>query len=207
MTSFYTPSGSGESEIVEKRSRFLGHLRPVSSEEEAKDCLSEIRKQYHDARHNCWCYRIYDGPERFSDDGEPQGSAGMPMLEVFRRENVSNFVCVVTRYFGGVLLGTGGLSRAYSAAAKEALLAAGLTASGKWTELRFSCPYALLERCRNELIDAGAVINDLTYGSDVAVVAQLPEFTASTVKDRLVELSAGKVLPVIGETVLRTSEL
>ena len=103
------------------------------------------------------------------------------MLEVFRRENVSNFVCVVTRYFGGVLLGTGGLSRAYSAAAKEALLAAGLTASGKWTELRFSCPYALLERCRNELIDAGAVINDLTYGSDVAVVAQLPEFTASTV--------------------------
>ena len=207
MTSFYTPSGSGESEIVEKRSRFLGHLRPISSEEEAKDCLSEIRKQYHDARHNCWCYRIYDGPERFSDDGEPQGSAGMPMLEVFRRENVSNFVCVVTRYFGGVLLGTGGLSRAYSAAAKEALLAAGLTASGKWTELRFSCPYALLERCRNELIDAGAVINDLTYGSDVAVVAQLPEFTASTVKDRLVELSTGKVLPVIGETVLRTSEI
>ena len=207
MTSFYTPTGSGESEIVEKRSRFLGHIRPVSSEEEAKDCLSEIRKQFHDARHNCWCYRIYDGPERFSDDGEPQGSAGMPMLEVFRRENVSNFVCVVTRYFGGVLLGTGGLSRAYSAAAKEALLATGLTASGKWTELRFSCPYALLERCRNELIDAGAVIKDLAYGSDVTVTAQLPEDTASSVKDRLVELSAGKVLPVIGGTVLRSSEI
>ena len=206
MTTFFTPSGSGESEIVEKRSRFLGHLRPVSSEEEAKAFLVEIRKQFHDARHNCWCYRLYDGPERFSDDGEPQGSAGMPMLEVFRRENISNFVCVVTRYFGGVLLGTGGLSRAYSAAAKEALLTAGLTASGKWAELCFTCPYALLERCRNELLDAGALIENLDYASDVTVFAQLPENVASAVRDRLIELSAGKIVPVIGETVLRSSE-
>ena len=110
---FRMPAGPGESELTEKRSRFLGHLIPVESEEEAKEFVSQVKKQYHDARHNCWCYRIYNGPERFSDDGEPQGSAGMPMLEVFRREEVFNFCCVVTRYFGGVLLGTGGLSRAY----------------------------------------------------------------------------------------------
>ncbi len=205
MTSFFTPSAPAEAEIVEKRSRFLGHLRPVSSEEEAKVFLLEIRKQYHDARHNCWCYRIYGGPERFSDDGEPQGSAGMPMLEVFRRENVANFVCVVTRYFGGVLLGTGGLSRAYSAAAKEALMVAGMTANGEWKEITFSCPYALLERCRNELLAVGAVIEDINYGSDVTVFAQLPEDAASSVRDGLVELSAGKVIPVIGNTVLRSS--
>ena len=88
---FRMPAGSGESELTEKRSRFLGHLIPVESEEEAKEFVSRVKKQYHDARHNCWCYRIYDGPERFSDDGEPQGSAGMPMLEVFRREEVFNF--------------------------------------------------------------------------------------------------------------------
>lgn len=204
MTVFYTPSGTGESEILEKRSRFLGHLRPVSTEEDARNFLLEMKKQFHDARHNCWCYRIFDGPERFSDDGEPQGSAGMPMLEVFRRENVSNFVCVVTRYFGGVLLGTGGLSRAYSAAAKEALLAAGLTASGKWAELRFTCPYALLERCRNELYDAGGIIENMEYGTDVSVIAQLPQDSALPVRNRMIELSSGKISPEIGAPVLRS---
>ena len=93
---FRMPAGPGESELTEKRSHFLGHLIPVESEEEAKEFVSQVKKQYHDARHNCWCYRIYNGPERFSDDGEPQGSAGMPMLEVFRREEVFNFCCVVT---------------------------------------------------------------------------------------------------------------
>ena len=112
MSEFLVPAGHGESELTEKRSRFLGHLLPVDTEEDARAFLAEIRRKYHDARHNCWCYRIHDGAERFSDDGEPQGSAGMPMLEVFRREDVENYVCVVTRYFGGVLLGTGGLSRA-----------------------------------------------------------------------------------------------
>ncbi len=207
MTEFYTPSGYGESEVLEKRSRFLGHLRPVSTEEEAKAFLLEIKKQYHDARHNCWCYRIYDGPERFSDDGEPQGSAGMPMMEVFRRENISNFICVVTRYFGGVLLGTGGLSRAYSEAAKEAVRAAGLTANGKWLELRFSCPYSILDRCRNELLDSGAVIQALDYSSDVNIVAQLPHSAASHVINRLTELSSGKVVPVLGDTVIMSAEI
>ena len=111
MNEYCVPTGAGESEYVEKRSRFLGHVRPAESEEEAKAFVAAVKKEHYDARHNCWCYIIHDGPERYSDDGEPQGTAGIPMLEVLRREGVSNVVCVVTRYFGGVLLGTGGLFR------------------------------------------------------------------------------------------------
>ncbi|MBO5556819.1 MAG: YigZ family protein, partial [Oscillospiraceae bacterium] len=132
MSGYCIPAGAGEAEFTEKRSRFLGHVRPVESEEEARAFIAKMKKEYYDARHNCWCYRIQAGPERYSDDGEPQGSAGLPMLEVFRREGVSNVVCVVTRYFGGVLLGTGGLLRAYTRSAKDALAEAGRAVVRQW---------------------------------------------------------------------------
>ena len=125
MTEYCVPTAAGEVSFTEKRSEFLGHVRPVESEEEARAFVAEMKKKYYDARHNCWCYIIKDGPERYSDDGEPQGTAGIPMLEVFRREGVCNVVCVVTRYFGGILLGAGGLLRAYTKSAKDALDAAG----------------------------------------------------------------------------------
>ena len=105
MDSYRIPTKSGASEYVDKRSRFLGLVRPAGSEDEARTIIAACKKQYHDARHNCWCYLLRDGTERYSDDGEPQGTAGIPMLEVFRRAGVTNVVCVVTRYFGGVLLG------------------------------------------------------------------------------------------------------
>ena len=105
MDSYRIPTKSGASEYVDKRSRFLGLVRPVGSEDEARTIIAACKKQYHDARHNCWCYLLRDGTERYSDDGEPQGTAGIPMLEVFRRAGVTNVVCVVTRYFGGILLG------------------------------------------------------------------------------------------------------
>ncbi|MEG2420250.1 MAG: YigZ family protein, partial [Oscillospiraceae bacterium] len=126
MTEYRIPAGRGEAEFVEKRSRFLGHVAAVSSEEEARRFIDEMKKTYHDARHNCWCYRILDGAERYSDDGEPQGTAGIPLLEIFQREGVTNVVCVVTRYFGGILLGAGGLLRAYSRSGKDALDGAGI---------------------------------------------------------------------------------
>ena len=125
MTTYLMPDAFGEAELVEKRSRFLGHVWPAQSEEEARARIEEMKKQYYDARHNCWCYLIRDGAVRYSDDGEPQGTAGQPMLNVFQAGEITNAVCVVTRYFGGVLLGAGGLVRAYSAAAKAALDAAG----------------------------------------------------------------------------------
>ena len=124
MTEYLAPSRPSETEFTEKRSTFIGHVWPVETEEEARARIDEMKKKYHDARHNCWCYLIKDGPVRYSDDGEPQGTAGQPMLAVFQKEGVVNACCVVTRYFGGVLLGAGGLVRAYTQSAKDALDAA-----------------------------------------------------------------------------------
>ena len=104
------PFSAAQSEFTEKRSRFIGQVWPVSSEEEAQERIRSAKKKYHDARHNCWCYILGDTVLRYSDDGEPQGTAGQPMLNVFQREGVGNVCCVVTRYFGGILLGAGGLT-------------------------------------------------------------------------------------------------
>ena len=99
MSEYFVPAGSGEAEFVEKRSSFLGHVRFVETEDAARDFINEMKKKHYDARHNCWCYIIREGAVRYSDDGEPQGTAGLPMLEVFKREGVENVVGVVTRYF------------------------------------------------------------------------------------------------------------
>ena len=204
MSEFLVPAGTGESELTEKRSRFLGHLLPVETEEEARTFLNEVKRKYHDARHNCWCYRIHGGPERFSDDGEPQGSAGMPMLEVFRKENVENYVCVVTRYFGGVFLGTGGLSRAYSQAAKDALLDAGTVQTGLWCEVCFSSPYGMLERYKNELTVSGALLGEFDYGAEVLIRAKIPKNDAPALVNRIRELSGGKADPQVSEPFLKS---
>ena len=128
MTEYYVPTVPSETEFVEKRSRFIGRVKPVETEEEARAFVEEVRRRHHDARHNCWCYLLREGNVlRYSDDGEPQGTAGQPMLGVFEKEGVTNLVCVVTRYFGGVLLGAGGLVRAYTRSAKDALDAAGVS--------------------------------------------------------------------------------
>ena len=201
MSGFRVPSGPGEAELTEKRSRFLGHLRPIQSEEEARAFLQEIKKQHHDARHNCWCWRIGNDLERFSDDGEPQGSAGKPMLEVFRREEVTNLVCVVTRYFGGVLLGTGGLSRAYAGAAKEALISAGTRVISEWTPVRFACPYSLLERCRSSVAVLGGEIGSPEYGEAVQLEALLPAGEAGRLAAALTELSGGSIRVEISENI------
>ena len=193
MTEYKTPAGAGESELTEKRSRFLGHVRPVESEEEARAFLAEMKKTYYDARHNCWCYLIRGGPERYSDDGEPQGSAGIPMLEVFRREGVTNAVCVVTRYFGGVLLGTGGLLRAYTQSAKAALDAADIREVRRLRTLTVPCPYALLERVRLETAAFGGTVTAMDYGAEAALTVELPEERAEAFAARLVDLSAGRI--------------
>ena len=193
MTEYFIPSGAGESEYVEKRSQFLGHIRPVETEEEAKAFIAEMKKKYYDARHNCSCYILRGGVERYSDDGEPQGTAGLPMLEVFRREGVENVVCVVTRYFGGVLLGTGGLFRAYSRAAKDALDAAGVAAVRRWVECAFSCSYAAAERLKNELAPFGALVTGTDYAADVTVRLLIPAEEEEACAARLKEQSAGSV--------------
>ena len=201
MTEYYVPTGAGESEYVEKRSRFLGHLRPVESEDEARAFVAEMKKKYYDARHNCWCYLLKDGPERYSDDGEPQGTAGIPMLEVFRREGVTNLVCVVTRYFGGVLLGAGGLFRAYTKSAKDALDAAGRSVVRRWIRLELPCSYAALERYKQEIAAFDGAVEDLDYGAAVTIRALIPEEKSEAFRARIFDLSGGAVkAAVTGES-------
>ena len=195
MSEYYVPAGAGEAEYVEKRSRFLGHVRPVESEEEARAFIAEMKKKYYDARHNCWCYLLKDGPERYSDDGEPQGTAGIPMLEVFRREGVTNLVCVVTRYFGGVLLGAGGLFRAYTKSAKDALDEAGLAVVRRWEALEFSCSYAAIERMKQEIASFGGVPDAMDYGAEVSIRALLPEEKSAGFCARIFDLSGGTTKP------------
>ena len=193
MTEYKIPTGAGESEYVEKRSRFLGHVRPVETEDEARAFVAEMKKKYYDARHNCWCYLLKDGPERYSDDGEPQGTAGIPMLEVFRREGVTNLVCVVTRYFGGVLLGTGGLFRAYTKSARDALEAAGRSAVRRWICMELPCSYAALERCKQEIAAFDGAVEDLDYGAGVTIRALLPEEKSEPFRERIFDVSGGTI--------------
>ena len=195
--SYKIPSGPGTAEYEEKRSRFIGYLEPAEDEDAARAFIAEIKKKHYDARHNCWCYIIKDGPERYSDDGEPQGTAGIPMLEVFRREGITNAVCVVTRYFGGVLLGTGGLVRAYTKAAKGALADAGVSVMRKWVECGISCPYSLYERIRTEIASFSGVITDTEYGTDIRITASIPSENHGSFAKRITELSAGSLDPVI----------
>ena len=199
----YVPYQEAESEFVEKRSRFIGHIWPVDSEEDARAFIAQIKKQYYDARHNCWCYLIGENTVRYSDDGEPQGTAGQPMLNVFQREGVTNVVCVVTRYFGGILLGAGGLTRAYGKSARDALAAAGVAAMGRWTAARCTCPYPLLERVKLEAQATGGTMDGIDYGAEVTLNLSLPEDAPKRLQDRLTELSAGRLRLELGETQLR----
>lgn len=202
MTEYYIPTTSSKTEFTEKRSRFIGHVWRVADETEARACIEEAKRTHYDARHNCWCYIIQEnGVERYSDDGEPQGTAGQPMLEVFRRERVSNVCCVVTRYFGGILLGTGGLTRAYGRSAKEALDAAGISVVRRWVEMTLVFPYSLLERVKLEVVECGGVLDTIEYAEDVTLHALLPENGTDSFTNRIAELTAGGVIPYVsGET-------
>ena len=191
MTEYLVPYESAESEFEEKRSRFISHVFLVESEAEARARIDEMKKKYYDARHNCWCFVLHDGTVRYGDDGEPQGTAGLPMLEVFKREGVENVVCVVTRYFGGVLLGTGGLLRAYTKSAKDALDAAGIAAVRRWVKLEVGCPYSLLERMKTECLSLDGAVQNVDYGADVLLSLLLPENNAEAFSARVTELSAG----------------
>ena len=202
MREYYIPAGDGESLYTEKRSEFIGHVKCVESEEEAKAFIAEMKKKYYDARHNCSCYIIKDGAERYSDDGEPQGTAGIPMLEVFRREGVSNAVCVVTRYFGGILLGAGGLFRAYTKAAKDALDDAGVAVVRRWVEFSLPCSYSAAERMKGEIAAMDGVITDTEYAAGVCIKALLPEENGEKFKARIFDVSSGTVTPEeIGESL------
>ena len=194
MSEFRVPFAPAQSEFVEKRSRFISHIWPVESEEQAQQYIKEMKARYYDARHNCWCYRIGHAVARYSDDGEPQGTAGQPMLKVLEREEVTNACCVVTRYFGGILLGAGGLTRAYSKGAKDALIASGIAVMGAWARVKVPCTYPLFQRVKLEIESANGVVDDVQYGADVVLAVSLPAEQTEGLQHRLTELSAGGIV-------------
>ena len=193
MEEYLVPTDFGEDEFYEKKSHFIGRLWPVETEEAALERIQQMKKQHYDATHNCWAYIIRDGAVRFSDDGEPGGTAGMPMLQVLQREGLYNCVCVVTRYFGGILLGAGGLVRAYTKGAKIAVDAAGKSMKRVWSCLYVPCPYTFYERVKLETAAWGGIIRSTEFGAEVELEILVPEAQAQPFLDRLIDMSAANV--------------
>ena len=193
MDEYLVPTDFGEDEFIEKKSRFIGRAWPVETEEAALEKIQEMKKKHYDATHNCWAYIIKDGAVRFSDDGEPGGTAGMPMLQVLQREGLYNVVCVVTRYFGGILLGAGGLVRAYTKGAKIAVDAAGKSMKRVWSVLYVPCPYSWYERVKLTVEAVGGIIRSTEVGADVELESLVPEAQAQPFLDKLTDLSAATI--------------
>ena len=193
MEEYLVPTAFGEDEFVEKKSRFIGRIWPVETEEEALEKIQQMKKQHYDATHNCWAYILHGGAVRFSDDGEPGGTAGMPMLQVLQREGLNNCVCVVTRYFGGILLGAGGLVRAYTKGAKIAVDAAGKSMKRVWTVLYVPCPYNFYERVRLEAAAFGGIVRQTEFGAEVELELLFPEQQVSAFLEKLTDMTAGTV--------------
>ncbi len=193
----------GQGEIVEKKSRFIAHVQPASSEEEAMEFIGKIKKQYWDARHNCHAYVI--GPHReisrCSDDGEPSGTAGRPMLDVLLGNDLYDTVAVVTRYFGGTLLGTGGLVRAYSAAVREGLKQAAVIEKRAGAIYRIQVDYQGLGKVQYLAGEQGLFILQSDYAEDVKLEILLPDGEADGFLQKVTEATGGKAqLEKIRET-------
>lgn len=194
----------GEGEIVEKKSRFIATVRPVSSEEEAAAFIAEMKKKYWDAKHNCSAFVIGDHQEltRCSDDGEPAQTAGRPMLDVLLREGIHNTAVVVTRYFGGVLLGTGGLVRAYQKAVQEGLANSIVIEKQSGRKLVIGTDYTGLGKLQYLIAQKGLATIDTIYTDKVELILMVPaELTAETEKD-VIEATNGNADISWGEEVL-----
>ncbi len=200
MKEYTTIAQRAQAEFIERKSQFIGVVAPVSTEEEAQALIAEVRAAHRDATHNTFAYILNNGIKRCSDDGEPQGTAGQPMLGVFQKEGVTNVCCVVTRYFGGMLLGAGGLVRAYTQSAKNALDAAGVSTVRRWLELAVECPYSFLERVKRACAAQNGIVGEIEYAAGVTVHALLPEERAEAFCTQMTELSAGDFAAVeLGE--------
>ena len=201
LPEYKTVYRGGEGEITEKKSRFIANVVPVSSEEEAEEFIESMKKKYWDARHNCYAYIIGERGEikRFSDDGEPGGTAGKPILEVLSGEGVTNAAIVVTRYFGGTLLGTGGLVRAYGAAAKAGLSASAVINKIPGMRLSITTDYTGLGKLQYLLGQRGITVLDTVYTDKVEMKALVSLKEGAAVKAEITEGTNGQAVLQEGE--------
>ena len=199
--SYTTLKKEASAEFEEKRSIFIGYAKPVKCEEEATEFINKIKIKHKDATHNVFGYTMKNGVlARYSDDGEPQGTAGMPVLDVIRKSGVDDACVVVTRYFGGTLLGAGGLVRAYSQAAKMALEAAEIVTYEPYTELSVCCSYPDYQKISAELPKYNTIIDDTQFSDNIMLKIAVRNDIVKDVISKISEISAGKSSPkIIGE--------
>ena len=196
-------------EISEKKSRFIATVMPVKSQEEADEFLNEIRKEHWSATHNCYAYQIGERNEiqRFSDDGEPQGTAGKPILEVLKGEELRDTVIVVTRYFGGTLLGTGGLVRAYGKSAKEGVLASGIVEYILMRRYTITIPYTLVGKIQYLLAENGYITEDEVYTDDVTLHILVEEDDCDKFEKEIVEHTSAEAKIEKEDAIYRKVEI
>ena len=198
---YTTVSREAHVEFEEKRSLFIGHAIHVDTEEEAQSFIKKMKKEYSDATHNVWAYLLKGGIiARYSDDGEPQGTAGMPTLDAIRKSGVSDVCVVVTRYFGGILLGAGGLVRAYSHSASIALDGAEVITYEPYSEIQLRCGYSEYQKYSNLLSNEGVIIDSTDFDADVTVKFAVKRNKADALMNKITEMGNGRFVPdVIGE--------
>lgn len=207
MTGYKVPFQNAEAELIEKKSRFIGRMYGVTAPEEANEILAALRKREWDATHHVYAYILSNGVMRFSDDGEPQGTAGLPTLDVLKREEIYDVLCVTTRWFGGTLLGAGGLTRAYAKTCKLALDAAGIAVMQPFTQVRLTCAYAQLELLRQQLALFEAAEEHAEYAADVTLSLCLPSERFEAFAAHLIDVTNGRVAPERGEEKLFAKKL
>jgi len=192
VQSYRTLHEFGRDEFTVEKSVFIGHVKPVETEEEAREFIDEIKSKYKDATHNVWAYTIGEtmNIQRYSDDGEPQGTAGIPTLEVIKKEDLRNVVVVVTRYFGGVKLGAGGLVRAYTKGAKIGLEAGKIVEKKPFIEVDISVDYTLLGKIQNELANREYTVKDIEYTDSVNIILYFEKERLETLSSLITEITS-----------------
>lgn len=202
MSEYKTVKQSAVAEYEDRRSRFIGAVIPVSTEQQAVDFINKRKAQTFGARHNVYAYILREGNiTRYSDDGEPHSTAGMPTLEVLKKNGLTDVCLVTTRYFGGVLLGTGGLVHAYTAAAKMAVEAAGIAVMRRCYLCSAVCTYNDHRRLEQVVTDGGGRVNDTEFTDKVVLRFTVPEDQYETLKAKVTDGLCGRVEPEILETV------
>ena len=193
---YKTVAKKAESEYKEKKSVFLGYCQPVQTEEEAIRFIEKIKSEHRDARHNVYAYCLREGnSKRYSDDGEPQGTAGVPILDIILKNGLTDIVIVVTRYFGGILLGTGGLVRAYSTSAKLAIEQAEIVTMEECTVFTLQCDYNQYGKISSVIPQMGGIIDNSVFGAEISIEFHLPKEKTEMLCQKIADITSGSILP------------
>lgn len=209
LNSYLTVKGEGENEVIIQKSRFIAHVKRTTTEEEAQEFIQHIKKKHNNATHNCSAYLIgeQDNIQKANDDGEPSGTAGVPMLEVLKKKQLKDTTVVVTRYFGGIKLGAGGLIRAYGQSVSEGLLAAGIVERKLMTKIKVNIDYTLLGKVENEIRSSNYILNDISYSDRVQVSTFVTEGEEESFFDWITNITSGQAECAIEGTLYKEYDI